>query len=87
MSKANKPTLKVPTVNCSDEEMERAQAAVADIFMAVEADRSSYAFWYYIIGVGDGSLASLMGIDALTYCALMLVAGLVHFRKVRGEDR
>ena len=86
MEKVLKPSTEKPTVDCSVAVKKQAQAALAALFAAVDEARNDTIFWWNVIGVNEGSLMTLLRLDVLVYHALMLVAGLVEFTKVRGAN-
>ena len=87
MAKAAKTSTEKPVVTVSQSVKERAQAAIANLLKAMRGDPRAYIFFYNIVGANEGSLMRRMGLRALEYCALMLVAGLMEFQKVRNEER
>ena len=76
-----------PVVTVAPSVKERAQGAIASLLKAMRGDPRAYIFFHNVVGANEGSLMHRMGIRALEYCALMLVAGLIEFQKVRNEER
>jgi len=87
MEKLSKlPTAK-PTVNVAPDVRDEAQDAIAGLLRAIASSPNAAYYWYNVIGNNDGSLLRRMGIDPFIYGSLMLVAGLIEHRKVRGMER
>jgi len=82
-----KSSTEKPVLHVGPEVKERAQGAIARLLTAMRGDPRAYIFFYNIVGPNKGSLMHRMGIRALEYCALMLVAGLTEFQKVPNEER
>ena len=82
-----KSSTEKPVLDVGPEVKERAQGAIARLLAAMRGDPRAYIFFYNIVGPNKGSLLHRMGIRALEYCALMLVAGLMEFQKVPNEER
>jgi hypothetical protein len=76
-----------PVVTVDPNVVDDAQGAIANLIKVMEGDRRAHIYWYNIVGTNKGSLMHRMGIQALEYCALMLVAGLIEFQKVRNDER
>jgi len=63
-----------------------AQDAVSNFLAAMASSPNVTYYWYNVIGNNEGSLLRRMGIDALAYGAVMLVAGLIKYRKIPNEN-
>ena len=87
MAKDIKSSAEKPVLDVGPEVTERAQGAIANLLKAMSGDPRAYIFFYNIVGANKGSLMHRMGIRALEYCALMLVANLIEFQKVQNEER
>ena len=83
MEKLRKTSTEKPVVTVDPIVKEGAQAAIATLFKAMQEDRRAHIFWYNVVGTNKGILMHRMGINSLVFCALMLVAGLVEFRRFR----
>ena len=86
MVKILKTSSAKPTVDCSPATTKQAQSSLAAVFTAVDKSQLGTVFWWNIIGVNSSSLMSLLRLDALVYHAFMLVAGLVEYKKMYGQD-
>lgn len=76
-----------PAVNVAPSVRDEALDAIESLLLAIRGSPDVTYYWYSIIGNNGGSLLHRMGIDPFAYAALMLVAGLMKYRKVRKEDR
>ena len=86
MVKMLKTSSAKPTVDCSPGTTKHAQSALAAVFTAVDKSQLGTVFWWSVIGVNSSSLTSLLRLDAVACHAFMLVAGLVEFKKMCGQD-